>query len=210
MDNNMNIRIFRLSFSLSICTLLALAAAPSAIEDPIHVFAVFHGLGAGRIIYKWILDLNHDGKKEILLAAKPTQAELQEDERESNGDPQISNECDFAVYIPDHNGYYESKGLEEDGGIAAAAIAINVNRCFVGKIKQLNRWGIVTIDVEPEGRRNPAVATINAYTLEGDYLKVTVLAKYDPDKVHNNPIYNEYLSETKRTKVQLQEITVGK
>jgi hypothetical protein len=193
--------------TLLMTSMAVLFASADTVVDPIRSYAAFHALSSGRIIYQWKVDLNNDGRKEVLLATKLTPEESAQEQRENNWNAQSPTVCDFTVYIPNHNGagYIESKGVEENGGLAIVAVSIDTSHCFAGNITQLNRWGLVTVDIEPAGRKNPAVATIKAYTLEDYHLKVTILARYNPDK-ESNPIFEQYLSESKRTKVQLQEV----
>jgi hypothetical protein len=54
-------------------------------------------------------------------------------------------------------------------------------------------------------REGESVATIYAYTVEGDHLKYTQLAQYTPGQ--NNAVFDQYLKDNVRTQVQLQEIT---
>lgn len=81
---------------------------------------------------------------------------------------------------------------------------IDPKMAYVGQITQLGRPGIVTIQID-RPRREAAVAYIYAYTIEGNGMKRTKLAQYDPDK-EKNSIYQQYLTEEKRTKIKLQEI----
>jgi hypothetical protein len=182
-----------------------LFSGSDVIADPIRAYVAFHSLSSGRIVYKWEIDLNGDGRKELLLATRLTPAELEQEEKESNWNPQTPNERDFTVYIPTRNlsGYLESKRADNENLIAV--MCVDITRCFVGIIVQLNKRGFVTVDIQPAGRRNPAVATVYAYTLEGDHLRVDVLGRYDPDK-GGNEVYDQYLSDSKRTKVKLEEI----
>jgi hypothetical protein len=75
----------------------------------------------------------------------------------------------------------------------------------MGYITQLKRWGLVTIQADDATDKAPAETYIYAYTLEGDHLKIRLLVKYNPDK-GGNAIYDQYLKEGKRTKVQLKEV----
>ena len=188
------------------CCLSALFAVSDAIVDPIRVYAVFHNLAPGRSVYKWEIDLNHDGQKEVLVATKLTPEELEEDERQSNWNPQTPNERDFTVYIhnPKGPGYFECKRADNETPVTAI-MGVDIMHCFVGKITQIGKWGLVAVDIEPAGRRNLASATVYAYTVEGDHIRVTDLEKYDPDK-EKSKIYEQYLSDSKRTKVELEEL----
>jgi hypothetical protein len=185
--------------------------APAKTTNPIQEYANFLQLGSGRILYKWEVDLSNDGKKEILLATKPTQQETGDLKRRSRGEYNF-NIIPFTVYIPNasKNGYTESKGLDESDGLGISpggGLAVDVTQCYVGYISQLKKWGVVTIQSDNATDKMPAQARIYAYTIEGDHLKSQLLGKYNPDK-GGNAIYDQYLKEGKRTKVQLQEVTL--
>ena len=141
-----------------------------------------------------------------MLQKTPT--ELAEEKRENGWDPQTKDEIDFDVYILQGDAYARSRGIAEDDGTAdGAVVSIDRTRCYVGKIAQLNKWGLVTIDHDPSGRKNSASNTVYAYTLVGDHLMRTTLAQYDPDK-GGNAIYDQYLSAAHRTPIKLQEVTL--
>ena len=184
-------------------------AISGTIKDPIQDFEkTGYIIPSGRIIYIWKSDINHDGEEETLIDLKPTAQELSQEERDSDWNSQTNSERNFTVYIPNKSGYIQSTGT--DFGTYAGrgtGLAVDITRCFVGKITQLNRWGVVSIDIEPAGRRTPASATIYAYTLEGDHLKVTNLAEYDSDHA-TSPLYDQYLSDAHRTRIHLEEVTV--
>ena len=148
------------------------------------------------------------GKNGYPPTQNSAEPELSQEERDSDWNSQTNSERNFTVYIPNKSGYIQSTGT--DFGTYAGrgtGLAVDITRCFVGKITQLNRWGVVSIDIEPAGRRTPASATIYAYTLEGDHLKVTNLAQYDPDH-ETSPLYDQYLSNAHRTTIHLEEVTV--
>ena len=138
-------------------------------------------------MYKWNADVNGDGKVIVFLTLK----DFYQKDRHDGQIPQ------WTVYIPkaDGSGYLSAPNNEPQ---------IDQEKMFVGQITQLNQRGIVTIQID-RPRRDPAVAYIYAYTIEGDHLKQTKLAEYDPD-AGDNIICNQYLTDTKRTRVVLQEI----
>lgn len=192
-------------------TLSATIALADTVANPIKDFAKYYSLSSGRTIYKWNVDLNNDGTLEILLASKLTSEEQTDASKEDNWNPQTPDELGFFVYIPNSNGsgYTQIKGTDFGTYFQPGTVlSVNRTRCFVGKITQLNRWGVVSVDIEPAGKKSTASATVYAYTLEGDHLKVTNLAQYDPTAKGSNAIYDQYLSDAHRTAIKLQEITL--
>lgn len=174
--------------------------------NPVQSYATFHNLAGGRIIYKWQIDINNDGRNDILLDTKLTPTEIAEENSETKNqyDPNVHG---FAVYIAkaDGNGYAVSTGISEGGELGLGVVPeINTARCFVGQITQLNMPGIVTVQTESP-RAGSAKAKIYAYTIEGDHLKRTLLAEYNPEQT--NAIYDQHLSDGHRTQVQLQEVS---
>jgi hypothetical protein len=201
-------KISILIISCLVIVLSGLIVRSDIVKNPIQAFSNFHALSSGRVICRWAVDLNNDNQQELLFAAKLTPSELSEEERENGWNPQTKNEIDFDVYIPQGNAYSRSRGIAEDDGMAnGAVVSIDRTRCYVGQITQLNKWGLVTVDHEPAGRKNPALNIVYAYTLEGDHLKLTNLAQYDPSK-GPNAIYEQYLAKAHRTFVKLDEITL--
>ncbi|HEX4084051.1 MAG TPA: hypothetical protein VHY22_04010 [Chthoniobacteraceae bacterium] len=176
----------------------------SGVIDPLHDFASSAGV-ANHTVYLWKVDLTGDGRKEVLLDTKLTPQEETEQEEETKYHAN-SNVHAFTVYIakPGGSGYVKSTGVAEDGIFGPALPEIDLTQCYVGPIKQLNRFGLVTVQ-EDNPRRGTPVDRIYAYTIDGDHLIQTKLAEFNPEK--DNAIYNEYLSDARRTKVQLQEVT---
>lgn len=201
-------RIFLILLLLS-GDLIARPWAATETANPIKDYADFHGLNSRRVIFKWDVELNNDGKKVMLLDTKLTPTEIQEEQKETKSDynPNIKN---FTVYIPNpaKADYIQSKGLYEDGVLGVGGgMSVDVTQCYVGYIVQIKKWGLVTIESESATDKVPAEARIYAYTIEGDHIKRGLLAIYNPVK-EKNSIYEQYLSESKRTKVQLQEVTL--
>jgi hypothetical protein len=173
--------------------------------NPVQSYAAFHGL-TGRVVYRWNVDLNNDGKNDALLDTKLTPAEIKEENNETKGqyDPNVHG---FEVYIAksDGSGYVESTGVNDGTELGLGlALEANITRCFVGNITQLSQWGLVTIQNDYP-RDGTSVAYIYAYTIDGDHLKRTQLAQYDPSE--SNAIYDQYLSDSHRTTVTLQEVS---
>lgn len=165
---------------------------------------------SGRAYYKWIIDINHDGIDDVLLSLKKRPDELAEEKEEDPGtfNP---NELGFLVYLGvKDGGYIKAKRADVPGGMGFG-IAVNVSKCYVGYIDEVKQYGIVTIEKQevdsPSGKGLPVPKKqIYCYTIEGNQIKrtnLTPLLGLD----EKSPIYEKYLTESKRTKVQLQEVT---
>ncbi|HEX4084054.1 MAG TPA: hypothetical protein VHY22_04025, partial [Chthoniobacteraceae bacterium] len=108
--------------------------------------------------------------------------------------------------VPNDQGGYALCAAKSDDEPGNYYPQIDVDDFFIGYISELGKRGLVTMQTDPAWHDRPSVARIYAYTLEGDHLKRTKLAEYNPEK-KDNPIYNKYLSESRRAKVQLQQVT---
>ena len=146
------------------------------------------------IISKWTADLTGDGKKVVFLDDKNDVNHLHDDDGMPRGYAMTS----WIAYIPNENGTDYLTPSNE-------GVEMNLDKVYVGQITQLGKKGIVTVQEDASKNGDP-VSNIYAYTLEGNQLKKTLLAQYNPDK-GSNPIYQQYLSPSKRTQVQLQTVT---
>ena len=109
------------------------------------------------------------------------------------------------VRNPADTAYIISSGVEIDGQISiASGLTFNPESVFIGQITEINRFGVVSLDIQ-NPKEGPSLATIWAYTWEGDHLKRQKLAEYQSSE--ENPIFNKYLAEDKRTVLQVQQVT---
>src|SRR5580658_9604264 len=150
-------------------------------NDPIKDFAMSNTIPS-QVIYMWRTDLNGNGKKDFLLEAKLTPQEKDKDEEETKyySNPNVHA---FTVYIakPSGSGYTECTGIVEDGMFGPALPEVDITQCYVGPIKEIHRFGLVTVQ-QDDPRHGPPVARIYAYTVDGDHLKQTKLAEFNPEK----------------------------
>ena len=179
---------------LSLATMCCIIHAQE-VQDPIK-----DGAKPGRTYLKWMLDINHDGIGDVLVTEKPTADEIKE-KKEEEGDIFNSDSHAFAVYI----------GLGKGGYVSDGGIIIDIMQCYVGYIDEVKKYGIVAAEerkvAAPSGKGLPVTKMqVYCYTVQGNGMKRTNLAPLiDTDA--NSPVYDKYLSEAKRTKVQLQEVT---
>ena len=178
---------------------LILAASGTAyaqrVQDPIKDEAK-----PGRIYLKWVVDINNDGINDLLVTEKQTPEELKEARDEGGGfyNPDVHG---FAVYVGTKDGDYL-----RDGGII-----VDIFQCYVGYVIEVKQYGIVTVETRevtaPSGKGLPVPKDqIYCYTVEGDHLKRKDLTPL-LDDAQKSPIYRKYFSDSKRTKVRLQEVT---
>lgn len=172
---------------------LALICTAPAIDNPVVDFKAKYGLAAADKVLKWQSDLDGNGQQDVFLVLKESYEELQD------------HVPGWDIYLAAPGGTYTKiAGVEDAEGVGPALPQIDTKACFVGQITQLGKRGIVTIKID-NPREGESVATIYAYTVEGDYLKYTQLTQYTPGQ--SNAIFDQYLKDNVRTQVQLQEIT---
>jgi hypothetical protein len=197
-------------FYLFLVNILYCAAHAQVIQNPIaDAVQIDRANGSyqiGQTYFKWVVDLNHDGVNDVLISLKESADEIKQEEANiSTFDPDFHG---FTVYIGlKDGGYILEKDTNGDG------VGVNISECYVGYIRQVKKYGIVTVETrtiddpnEPQARHGVVRQQVYCYTLEGRHINRTNLTLLlDPDE--KNPIYDEYLSDSKRTKVQLQEVT---
>jgi hypothetical protein len=193
-------RNFVLLLSVIYCS-----AHAQVIQDPLR----YHE-EVGRTYLKWVLDINHDGLDDILISLKKTPDEIKESKAE-DGTVFNPNYHGFGVYIGRKSGgYVNSKYVIESIGEVTGEIGIDISRCYVGYIDEVKRYGIVTVEeteiTAASGKGLPVPKKqVYCYTIEGDHIKRTDLTPlFGIDA--RNPVYDKYLSDSKRRKVQLEEV----
>ncbi len=177
---------------------LALPALLAAsITSPINDFKTGLTIPAGDKILKWETDVNGDGKNDVLLCLK-SDADNAVESKEAPA---------WSLYIAEAagNAFIKSEGTEHEANTLSVddLPSIDTGTCYVGQITQLGKRGIVTMRIK-NPRSGESVATIYAYTIEGNHLKYTQLAQYQPGQP--NAVFDQYLKDNVRTQVQLQEV----
>ncbi len=188
------------------------------IHDPIADIMKLGQYTRGRSYNKLEIDIRHHGNKDILLGLQETVAEIEvEKEVAGNFSPDFNPDFHgFAVYLRrKRGGYFRVKYDIEPEGKTIGGVGIDISQCYVGYVKQVKQYGIVTVDVgvydyDPQLARHGVIEKqVYCYTVDGNYIKKTNLGpRTFPEE--KNVLYDEYLSEFKRTKIQLQEVTPGK
>lgn len=168
------------------------------ITDPVVSFRDEISSPEPVVLLKLEFDLNGDGKNDVLLTRKDT-FETETKAGEIPG---------WSFYITGPNGFSEPKGVRDQGedvlGVGDVPM-INIHSCHVGPIEELgNKQGIVTKQIDNPRVGDP-VATIYAYTVEGDHLLRTELAEYNP--LQPNPLFDKYLKDGKRTVITPVEVS---
>ena len=193
--------IMKLARMLTLSIFLIGSVAPADVVSPVIDYQKLHKLQVDDIFYRIDLDINGDGKNAVLLTSED---DLEEVKLTKVDKTEEVPSWYFYIAKRDGSGYVLSSGVDSGGAIGAGLPKINPKQLYVGMIKQLGKRGIVTIQVDHLRKGGGNWAYIFAYTIEGDHLKETQLAKYELEK--GNPIYEQYLTESKRTKVKLQVV----
>ena len=187
---------------LTIVLAMISARVIAGITDPIADFEARAEAGSkvaltsSDVICYWLGDLAGNGKKAFFISSKEDY-----DEDQSHNQWQT-----WEVYLPNDHGGYTLCAATSDDEPGNYYPQVDVDDFFIGYISELGKRGLVTMQTDQAWHDRPTVARIYAYTLEGDHLKRTKLAEYNSEK-KDSPIYNKYLSDARRTKVQLKEVT---
>jgi len=168
------------------------------VVDPVAALQSSAHLPSGTIVYLWEANVEGNGRNVIFI-------DLDEDFHRKI--KHYENMPSWYVYLQNatKTGYIRSRGVEVTDlgpGVAPTAPQINIDNMYIGPVSELGKAGIVTIQIDYS---KVSTAYIRAYTVEGDHLKETLLAQYDPTKA-SNAIYDQYLSKEHRTTVKLEKI----
>jgi hypothetical protein len=152
-------------------------------------------------LLKWQADINGDGKSETFLTRK----EYYDEEIAVNMPP--SWEVFIASAVA--NTFTESTGMldqgEDPNSFAPGSVPqIDVKACFVGQVTELGCHALITMQID-NPRAGESIARIYAYTIEGDHLKRTKLAEYNPTQT--NALFDKYLKDGKRTVITPVEVS---
>lgn len=170
--------------------------ATAQVTNPV---AHFESLGPDiQPVLKWEADINGDGKNEVFLSLKD----------EHDQDVAADRSPGWFLYIADATGtsYNPSTGIKEQGddSVGAAVPMIDLEACFVGQVSELSQRAIITMQID-NPRVGESIAHIYAYTIEGNHLKRTKLAEYNPTQA--NALFDKYLRDGKRTVITPVEVS---
>jgi len=186
--------------TLIFCFKFALALAVAAsVPDAVLSFKTEHTIDAGDKILKIEIDVNGDGKNEVLLSLK-SDHEKEKENHEPAG---------WTFYIRENTpsiAFSKSLGTETKPNELSVDDLPQIDplRCFVGQITELGKRGIVTIRYN-NPREGPSIGIIYAYTIEADHLKKTELARF-PVSDTPHALFTKYLADDKRTVITPVEI----
>lgn len=191
---------------MKIIAIIILSYLPSTIEatasitDAVAHFKTEQSIASPDKILKIEIDVDGDGKNEVLLGLKSNV-----DKEKENHEP-----ADWTFYIRENNAvvaFTKSVGTSEKSNELSVddIPQIDHERCFLGLISELGKSGIMTIRYH-NPRNGPSIGIIYAYTIEGDHLKKTELARFS---VSNTPhvLFTKYLADGKRTIITPEEVT---
>lgn len=190
---------------------VGLSAFALEIDDPVQHLASRNDLSpeqqarVAQIGFKKIeVDINNDGKIDLLLCYDDPESD---DATEAQARAQWGGMLWWDIFVKkvDNNGYVANTGPVTDNVLGLGApVAIDPDLAFIGQITEINRFGIVTMEIA-NPREGPSLSTIWVYTWEGNHMSKQKLAEYETEQ--ENPIFDKYLAEDKRTVLQVQQIT---
>lgn len=183
-----------------ICAFAAVAISQTLGADtsnPVADFRVRAELPPPGKLLKWQSDINGDGKAEVFLSRK--------DDVDDAAANQISPGWDVYAARPNGGSYWPINGInQDDDSISLVALQVDLETCFVGNVSEVGQYALVTLQVSNPRAGDP-IARIYAYTIEGDHLKRTKLAEYNPTQT--NALFDKYLKDDKRTVITPVEVT---
>jgi len=184
--------------NLLICFIFTTMVTAS-VSDAVLDYKSKHTIESVDKILKIETDVNGDGKNEILLCLK---SEFEKDK----GDHEPAA---WSFYIAQNTSiieFSESLGTEtKPNSIAVGDIPlIDHEKCYIGQITELGKRGIVTIRYN-NPRQGPSIGIIYAYTVEGDHLVRTELARFS-DSATPHALFTKYLADNKRTVITPSEV----
>ena len=183
--------------TLALLALIGQTACAQIIDPVVHFRSTSSEPTAK--LMKWAADINGDGKSEVFLSNKD----------DYDNDVAAETPAGWFVFFASQadNTFTESTGIQEAdedsigvGGLAA----IDLKLCFVGQVSELSQRAIVTQQID-NPRVGESIARIYAYTIEGDHLKRTKLAEYNPTQA--NALFDKYLKDGKRTVITPVEVS---
>ena len=153
--------LISLTFLSIYATSSAQALSGTSVADPVAHFRSVYEMSIVKKIYRLEVDLDNDGKKEILIGHK--------DEDPDTHQLTDEGEIGWWVYIAKPNGQYTLVGQKTDDGLVTdGAAGFSKNQYWVGLIPELNRYGLLHLSC---GRGGQAKCQLKAIVLEGDAFK---------------------------------------
>jgi hypothetical protein len=189
------------TFALVALLFVSTHCVSAQIVDPVAFYRSSTQYPAPSILLKWQADINGDGKNETFLTRKGYFDE----------DVNAGQLPSWEIFLASAtvNTFTESTGIQNEGEGEdlfgpGSVPQIDVKACFVGLVTELGKQAIVTEQTDNPRVGDP-VARIYAYTIEGDHLKRTKLAEYNPTQT--NALFDKYLKDGKRTVITPVEVS---
>lgn len=128
--------------------------AGTPIKNPVASFLSTYDMTDVKKVYELEGDINHDGKHEIIMAP---------------AEPDMENYPPCYIYIPQGDGTYIVAGQKtERGGEPSSIPSINLKAYKIGWIKEINRYGLLTLVC---GNGGQALCQLEAIVLENNAWK---------------------------------------
>lgn len=150
-----------LTYILVAAVALAKAAAQTQVvtADPVAYFRATYDFQSGDRIYKLELDLNNDGRKDILLS-KTVHAE--------DGFDDV-NDVPWEIFLLHADGHYASAGQKTDTGANYGVVAsFRKDRYKIGFIPEINKYGLLHLECD---RGRQAKCQLKAIVITGETWK---------------------------------------
>ncbi|WP_075087454.1 hypothetical protein [Verrucomicrobium spinosum] len=144
---------------------------------------------------KWEADINGDGLNEVFVTDKASY-----DKASATNEP-----ADWLIYIATPAGFIKCDEVHEGDQISSGVLlSIDLGAVFVGNVSEVGSAKAIVFEQIKNPRAGEPVAIMHAYVIEGDHLKRTKLAEYNPTQT--NTLFDKYLKDGKRTVITPVEV----
>lgn len=144
---------------MAVCVVRAAAQNQVVTANPLSYYSSVVGFRSGDKIFRLDVDINNDGRQDILLS-KTVHAEDGFDDK---------NDVPWEIFLLRADGNYATIGKKTETGVNYGAVAgFPKNRYWIGHIPEINRYGVLYLIC---GRGEHAKCQLQAVVIEGEAFK---------------------------------------
>jgi hypothetical protein len=182
---------------------MAISVLADTLTNPLADFAAQFELTSADQVKKIEVDINGDGRLDIMLSYAEPGSNIEERRVIATGDKRLW----WTSYTKNQDGTYtKTTGIDiGEGGIDLGTdIAFDPVEVYIGQVVEVSRFAVVVREKQTPRRAN-ATSIIWAFTWEGGHFKRHKLSEFVTGT--QNALFDKYLIEGKRTVLLLQHVT---